>query len=107
MVEVGGRMAEVGDQRSEDGGRMPARLAPWMPRSMQKKMARLQRAENGGQSSEVGGQRSEIGGRSPEDGRQSPEVGSQRPQAGTIFGGRIRPRQVAVPFQNYRRYRRS
>jgi hypothetical protein len=108
--EVGGRRPEVGGQRSKVGGRkaegvgrMPARLAPWMPRSMQKKMARLQRAEDGDQRPEDGGQSSEVSRSEAETGRTS----DQRPQVGVLFGGRIRPRQVAVPFQNYRRYRRS
>jgi hypothetical protein len=123
-TEVGGRMAENGDQKTEVGGRkpetrgrgpeiggrMPARLAPWMPRSMQKKMARLHRADGGGRTAEVGDEKTQVGDQRSEVSRSEAETGrpsDQRPQVGVLFGGRIRPRQVAVPFQNYRRYRRS
>ena len=112
--EIGGRRSEVGGRKAEGLGRMPARLAHWMPRRMRKQMARLHRADGGGRTAEVGDektqvgdQRSEVGGQGAEDGGPRPEVGNNRPQVGVLFGGRIRPRQVAVPFQNYRRYRRS
>ena len=92
---------------AEGVGRMPARLAHWMPRRMRKHVAALQHSEIGDQTSEDGDPSSEVGGQGAEGRSRRPEVGNKRPQIGVLLGGRIRPRQVAVPFQNYRRYRRS
>lgn len=90
---AGGRRPESGERQvAADGGvvrsvitRVPQRAAAWMPRRMRKQLLVAQTAANGGE----GGER-----------ESSKDQESKRPK-----DGRERPRQLAVPFQNYRRYR--
>lgn len=80
-------------QVAADGGvvralpiRTPKRIASWMPRRVRAAVVAQYAAQ------EVGGEEGEA--RVPSDQE------SERPK-----DGRERPRQVAVPYQNYRRYR--
>jgi hypothetical protein len=80
-------------QVAADGGvvrtmpiRTPKRIASWMPRRVRAAVVAQYAAQ------EVGGEEGEARGPSDQE--------SERPK-----DGRERPRQVAVPYQNYRRYR--
>jgi hypothetical protein len=91
--------------------RTPKRIASWMPRRVRQQVAAEQRAA------------AESGKLRPETGEEDKEAGDRRQVAGvgeeyTANGSRLhdpsagqagvtsgRPRQVAVPYRNYRRYR--
>ena len=82
-----------GKQLAADAGvvrtmpiRTPKRIASWMPRRVRAAVVAQYAAQ------EIGGEEGEVKG--PRDQE------SKRPKDGSE-----RPRQVAVPYQNYRRYR--
>lgn len=88
----------IGERLAADGGvvrtmpaETPRRMARWMPRRMKKQVLVPQRAvEAGGMLQEANGN---GGGQSSRD-RETSRAETPK-----------RPRQLAVPFQNYRRYR--
>ena len=95
-----------GKQLSADGGtvrtmpiRMPKRIASWMPRRVRAAVTAQQLA------AQADGIRHEADGGEGEGGGQETEVSSQGAEVGGQRKPQNRPRQVAVPYQNYRRYR--
>jgi len=84
-----------------------------MPRRVRQQVAAGQRAaaETEGQMPEASGQGTEVGGvTGPQDhgtkgSRDEETVGGRKSEVGGQKEQQTRPRQVAVPFRNYRRYR--
>jgi hypothetical protein len=107
-VRKGEAGAETVDQRRDVGTggtvrslptRTPKRIARWMPRRIRAAVAAQSLAE------EAASEELEIGGQ-PE---AKPEMGRRGDQmtetSGQSSEARQRPRQLGLPFQNYRRYR--
>jgi hypothetical protein len=109
-------------QLAADGGavrnlptRTPKRIARWMPRRVRAAVA-AQYAAEGGTGGEAGdGPKANL---KPEPEAVRPEMaqrqtgveegegnGDLRPETGGLKEQKNRPRQVSVPFRNYRRYR--
>jgi len=89
-------------QVSADGGtvrtmpiKMPKRVASWMPRRVRAAVVAQQRA-----AEESGKEEGEL-----KSGKLKAESGSLKEGSVERGAGSGRPRQVAVPYQNYRRYR--
>lgn len=94
--------SENGERLAADGGtvrtmpiKMPKRIASWMPRRVRAAVVAQQQAaaEGGDLKLETGVGEGEANG------------GDLRPEAGGQKHQQNRPRQLAVPYQNYRRYR--
>ena len=101
-------------QLAADGGvvrtmpiRMPKRIASWMPRRVRAAVVAQQKAaaEGGDLKLETGVGEGEGERLKDEETKRQPSLRDGLPSNQLIKDGRERPRQVAVPYQNYRRYR--
>jgi hypothetical protein len=88
-----------GKQLTADGGtvrtfpiKLPKRVAAWMPRRVRAAVVAARSAAEGGNLK-------------PETGVEEGEEGLKDRESKRPRDERARPRQVAVPYQNYRRYR--